>query len=157
MSADSDVFVGHIEQHEPESMTFGSFVNLAASAGSNTVVSGSREPGSNSGVTPLREGQSAGSTRRYYLAQAAIIGAQQQNPAGLGGRASADTAGIEVHTPDCGKAQCEAPSSSRDSGACHSTWMDAFLGALAVDLETPAALMALHPDSLQTNLWMSIR
>lgn len=156
MSADSDVFVGHIEEHEPETMTFGSFISLAPSTDSNTVVSGSRES-SNSDPMPRQEGRPAHTTRRYYLAQAAISGVQQQNPAGLGGRASAETAGAEACTQACGKTQCEAPSSPHDSGACRSTCMEASLDGLSADLETPAALLALHPDSLQTNLWMSIR
>ena len=166
MSGATDVFFGDIGQHEPDTMTFGSFVSLAdfrAPAGESlgrcrpTADAAAAQPAELEPRGPAAASSSCSGTRRYYLAQATISGAQHQNPTGLpntssASAAAATAAAAEVSSNANGAAR-DVPDPDADAHAPNAGG----LAALAADFDVPAALAELQPDSLQTNLWMSVR
>lgn len=184
MSSDTDVFFGDIGQHQPESMTFRSFASLAAFKGPSQHTGGTGIAGSQAaGCTPSKNGAvesctvassmqgtdkpqpaalqdgASSSSRRYYLAQATISGVEQQYPTGL--HSSPE---YEAHQPPNAPPEDAAlehgPQNAAKSGTVPSAASmvhSGGLSALTEDFSMPAALVELRPDSLQTNLWMSVR
>lgn len=171
MSGATDVFFGDIGQHEPDAMTFGSFVSLAdlkAPAGESPGRCGpaagvaGAQPAETNPRGHAAASSSCRGTRRYYLAQATISGAQHQNPTGLpstspaSAAATATTAAADVSSHESGAACDTSNSDAAALPEAHEPGAGG-LAALAADFDVPAALAELQPDSLQTNLWMSVR
>lgn len=109
-------------------------------------------------LAALQDGASC-SSRRYYLAQATISGAQQQYPIGLDSSPGHEAQQHPNASPE-DAAPDHNPQNAANSGTMPSAGFRAHSGGLSgltEDFSMPAALAELRPDSLQTNLWMSVR
>ena len=147
MSADSELFFGAIEQHEPERMTFGQFLRLAPERNSTTAAAAAADLGTAGGVAAGQSAEaavqdsSAQHPRHYYLAQADITLKQIQHSS----KTTCHISGRDTqHGPHHSKCAAGQPA-QRDS-----------LSALAVDFQPPPLLSDIAGE-LQTHLWMSIR
>jgi hypothetical protein len=147
MSAASELFFGSIEQHEPESMTFGQFLSLAPEPNSTAVAAAdlgtaggtAAGQGAQGGV----QGSNAQQPRHYYLAQADIPITQAR-------QCSAKA--------DCRDSSHDIQQGAEQSCRCatnQAARQDSLL-ALTADFQQPPLLSGMATE-LQTHLWMSIR